>query len=345
MPRVRIDWVDAARGVALTGVVLHHMVQATETDVAVNGGLATFDGVMDGLRMPTLIALSGILAVHLGDWSWRELLRRRVGPLLVMYASWAVVLGIVQTVIYGDLQAEAKTLATMFVFPVQELWYLLALAIYDLLAKATREVPAALLVAVAVCVFLGVRLGWERVYDAVGAWAWVLAHWVYFAIAQRYSAAYRRVAEDSTTMRALVALALFAMVGAAAYHEELLGSVTALLPLSIAGTFVSLACAGAWGGARVLGWARAIGRRSLGIYASHVVIGYALWALLRDDVPAFAQGGLVVPIALAAITLALSFLVQLALKRWAPVPLLRPWWDASDRSTTPVRTDVNPQAQ
>ena len=68
MPRVRIDWVDAARGVALTGVVLHHMVQATETDVAVNGGLATFDGVMDGLRMPTLIALSG--------WGQEEDLRR-----------------------------------------------------------------------------------------------------------------------------------------------------------------------------------------------------------------------------------------------------------------------------
>jgi hypothetical protein len=225
------------------------------------------------------------------------------------------------------------------VVPVGELWYLYALAAYLAVARASRSLSTPVIVALSLVVSLGVRLVWSDAAPALGGWAWVLAHWMYFVCAQRFAAAYRSAAEGSNSVRAIAAIVVFALVAGVAVREAAVTTVSALIPLSIAGTFVGLACAGAWGGARVWGWARVVGRRSLGVYASHLVIMLVLLHLLGDAVAPFPADGVVMPLGIAAATLTLAVLLQVALSRWAPVPLLRPWWSTvgAEQPLAPAR--------
>ena len=95
----------------------------------------------------------------------------------------------------------------------------------------------------------------------------------------------------------------------------------------------------------MLAWARAIGRHSLGVYVIHAWLVVCLWAVMAPHFPEFAYDGVAAPIAFTAIVLALSYGLTRAIERWAPVPLLKPWWDTSPRQEPAVESRSDAQAQ
>ncbi len=349
MSRERLDWVDAARGVALTAVVLHHVVQyVTSNGERAAHLLREADVVLDGFRMPTLVALSGMLAAGVSTWPWEQVWRRRVAPLLLIYGIWAVIGTVATAAVTENVSvADAVTRIPLGALrPDGWTWYLAALAIYIALARALRSVPTAPLVVASAAVFLVAVWTWPSHLPGSLDWWWYVAeHWVFFVCAQRWALAYRREAERATTRRALLALAVFAVVGTAAAVFDLVEVPLVLGALALCGTWVSLACAGAWGGALALGWARAIGRHSLGVYVIQSWLALCLWAVIASHVPEFAFDGLVVPLAFATAVLALSYWLTRAIERWAPVPLLKPWWDTSARHEPAVDSRSAAQAQ
>ena len=113
-----------------------------------------------------------------------------------------------------------------------------------------------------------------------------------------------------------------------------------ILALGVAGTAVTLCVMPLVGDWRVLGWARAVGRRSLGVYALHSMLSAVVVTGVVGALPVFKGAGIVVPLVLGAVVVAAAYGVTRALDRWAPVPFLRVWWDTSSRqaSTAPKAT-------
>lgn len=342
----RRAWIDAARGVALAFVVLLHVSARLEKSGFVRSEwLEDLNAVLDGFRMPMLVALSGLLAAGIGTWTFADVARRRVGPLLVMYASWAVVLTLVTLVLIGDSEGAVSDLSSAAWLPYGQLWYLVALPVYIALAWALRSVPTSVLVPVAFAVFLLSRIFWGETVGLIGNWSWVASHWVYFVCAQRWASGYTGLAERATPRRAVGALALFGAVAAVAVGLDLATNALMLVPLSIAGTLAGLVGSGAWGQAAWLRWARAVGRRSLGVYASHAAIATAVALIIGDRFPSFRGGGIVVPLFAAAVTIAAAYALTVALARWAPVPLLSVWWDTAARTPVADKPRSSAQAQ
>ena len=289
MARERLEWVDAARGVALSAVVMHHVVERMTSDGdRVTHLLQQADLVLDGFRMPTLVALSGMLAAGVGNWPWAAVWRRRVAPLLLLYGIWAVI-GTVATAAVTEKVSLADAVTRI---PLAALrpdgwtWYLAALAIYIALARALRSVPTRWLVGASAAIFLIAMWTWPAHLPGSFDWWWyVPEHWVFFVCAQRWAVGYRREAERATTSRALIALAAFAGVGAVAALFDLVAFPLVLGVLALCGTWVSVACAGAWGKAALFAWARAIGRHSLGVYVTHGWLVFCLWLAIADHFP------------------------------------------------------------
>lgn len=143
----RLDWVDTGRGLAISLVALFHAtnwIAATRLDVSMWADLST---VVSSLRMPFFFALAGLFA---GKWlhaTWGEVVRSKVLLFLWVLVVWTVIGMVVQ--LSGmraagepvNLAAAARDTLLSPVIPRFELWFIWALAVFFLVAKATRRVP------------------------------------------------------------------------------------------------------------------------------------------------------------------------------------------------------------
>lgn len=178
--RPRLAWVDTGRGVAIVLVVLFHAANwfGVPQWQAVNEALAP-------LRMPLFFALSGMFA---GKWlqgSWRALWRSKIALFLWVFLVWETIgsavflLGLQMQGIEFGILGTLRDLAISPVRPRFELWFIWALALFFVLAKASRRASPTLqlgLAAVASAVALsGVDLG------NVG-WNGLLRYYLFFLV-------------------------------------------------------------------------------------------------------------------------------------------------------------------
>ena len=350
MARTRLDWIDAARGLALSLVVLFHAsIFAHDEGMVPNGALGDANAVFDAFRMPTLVMISGLLAAGASRWSWPELFRRRLGPLALLYAIWTV-LGaafLALTVNWGSWEACLRVAELMVLAPSAATWYLYALVVYFVLGRLLRTVPSAVVIPIAIAINLLVVANWPSDFGSWGLlrWAFVGQHWIFFIAAERGARWYWQAARTTNPRRAWLALAAFAAGAAVCMWANIIQEAIPLLVLCVGGTAVALLAMPVWGSGRAMSWARAVGRNSLGVYVVHLSILIAIARLVVPRVPSFTGAAVLVPVAIAAAAIAVSYGITRALERWAPVPLLRPWWDARARPVVPEQDTASVQAQ
>lgn len=136
----RIAWPDAARGIAIILVVLHHAIQyAFEAHlVAVPWLEAT--NFLKTMRMPLFFMTAGLFA---GKWMlkpWRDLLKSKVMLLVWVYSLWVVIRWAWFNLIPGDdIESGPLALVVHLVLPNGG-WFLAALAIFFVIARATVSV-------------------------------------------------------------------------------------------------------------------------------------------------------------------------------------------------------------
>jgi peptidoglycan/LPS O-acetylase OafA/YrhL len=226
--------------------------------------------------------------------------------------------------------------------PYIRVWYLFALAAYVALARALRSVPTAVIVPVAAVLSVAAYAVWPPDGWAQGADSWLTIpqHWVFFVCAERGARQYRALADRTRPLLAIGVCALFASSGLLLWRLGLLegashprSAVPALL-MSMLGTIVTVTTFPVVGRWWALGWARAMGRYSLGIYATHYVTGIAVVFAVVPHLEAIRGPGMgvVVPFAVVVVVAVASYWFTRAIDRWAPVPLLRPWWSTTARA-------------
>lgn len=275
--RPRYAWVDVARGFVVVMVVvmhvgIYHYLPMT-TGEASNGFWTQISSVLQVLRMPSLLILSGWLAgsrVRAGLGSART--RRSIYANAYLYALWLAIYVAVAMALGADEMAQAPTPDTylaQLLTPYSTLWFLAALAWYTTLLAALRRLPAPLVVA-------GLfALGWASTVIwpvEVGLWANIPHMAVYFAIG-----VHARPAIEAIGRHPLLALAGGVVTATLAaevlggFRESGLPSYPATVVQSLAGVAAvfgaaSLATRHAERLTRPIAW---VGRRTLSVYALH----------------------------------------------------------------------------
>lgn len=277
LPRARLRWADTARGLCIGLVVLHHLTSKHLDLVAPAGAepvveaWAGVSAVLDPLRMPLFFAISGFFAASALDRSWGSGLRPRVATPYYLYAVWLVLhmaVFSVATALPMNRTRDGGELLADLAWASTGVWYLYALAVYFVLARATRRFDVRLVLGGAAAVSAAASL---LPIDEVNRLA-LLENFVFFAAGARLPDLVRRVAD----LRRPGLLAALAIVFAAAFVTvELLGvprgPATVLLSLVAVPFALQIAVALAVR-PRVGPVLAALGRRTLPVYVLHVPV-------------------------------------------------------------------------
>ncbi len=145
----RIEWLNFAKGASIFLVVAFHASMALEAHGLVHDGYWLVNNAFSYVRMPLFFLISGFLAKGVLGKSWKRLLTRKVLFLFHVFAVWNTihVLVGVATPQGGDVQG----FLTSFVSPSGVLWFVWALGLYFVVAKAGRLIGPALALGLAAC--------------------------------------------------------------------------------------------------------------------------------------------------------------------------------------------------
>nr|WP_272917645.1 acyltransferase [Nocardioides flavescens] len=161
-------WPDVAKGACIVLVVLWHVTRKDylqldwRLDLPVTGAWGTLSQALLPVRMPLFFAISGFFAARRLERPWRSVLARRVAPLLWVFVLWTLLQTAVLQAVPGFDTAIARTpaeLAEQLTVTPGNLWYLLALAAYVAVARATRRRPV-LALAAALALSAVAAAGW-----------------------------------------------------------------------------------------------------------------------------------------------------------------------------------------
>ncbi|HXV92629.1 MAG TPA: acyltransferase family protein, partial [Pseudonocardia sp.] len=140
----RLEWVDAAKGIAILLVVAHHAVMFLEATGHAPGPVVVVNTALASLRMPLFFLASGLFAAGPLAAPWRTLLHRRVAFFLYLYALWTLIrfvfFSVVPQTVNPDETSSLAVLALALVVPGPGMWFLYALAVFSVLGKLMRRV-------------------------------------------------------------------------------------------------------------------------------------------------------------------------------------------------------------
>jgi uncharacterized membrane protein YcfT len=309
--KIRIAWPDAARGMAIVLVVLHHAVIYSDAQgLAPPWWVATTE-MLRTMRMPLFFLAAGLFA---GKWvtgKWRALFKNKVLLFAWVFVLWVLIRWVVLNLVPGvDSETGIWQLPLHLFWPVGG-WFIFVLAIFFVLARLTICVPRALQLATAAAA----SVLWFALEDPIGnnGWDGVPTFYVFFILGCHWRAAVLEFGRRITPVLgvALVALWVGSYVVLAAFDLE--NAPILSFGLRIVGLAAGIALAR---GLEKLEPIRRLGQATLTVYMSHTLwIFVAVWA-------ATVVIGATNPFLLAAVPIivgALGLFLSYALGRLAPM--------------------------
>lgn len=144
----RIDWVDAAKALAIILVVVYHvsgwvfwLVFADRVPAWTNPWVQ-LSTLLIPIRIPLFFLMSGVLAHRAVRRPWGTLLRTRISDLLWPFALWTA---LIAPLWFTRLKAEGADAFGLvlggFAFGGTHLWFLTALALFLVVGKLTSRAP------------------------------------------------------------------------------------------------------------------------------------------------------------------------------------------------------------
>lgn len=266
----RLPWPDFIRGVCIVLVVSAHVSVQHLAHLDINPTIATawiwINKGFAPMRLPLFFLISGFLAANAVQRTWKVSLSKSVANWYYLYALWVIPLSLLYawldtSMVYGRIVSLTDALVALLV-PSSSLWYLYALALYFIVARALRDLPPIPVVAVA-----ALACSTIATYGGVAVVASVGQYLVFFLIGAYFKQQVLGIAESGKVLWPTVAYCL----ALAVYVFGL---------QSLPGTRTVCGLVGAWFGLAVLSklhrrlslLARAsgfLGRQTLPIYILH----------------------------------------------------------------------------
>ena len=191
--RLRVDWVDFAKGICIVLVVLMHSTLGVEKAMGEAGALNTFIHWAQPFRMPDFFLISGLFLARRIDAPWRGFLDKKVVHFLYFYFLWMTL----QLLFKGPGIIEARgpaglasEFALAFLEPFGTLWFIYLLPVFFLVTRLLRPVPPLLVFAVAAALEIApIHTGWIMIDEFAARFVyfyagyWLAAHVFRFASA------------------------------------------------------------------------------------------------------------------------------------------------------------------
>ena len=146
----RLDWVDYAKGICIILVVMMHSTLGVEKTAGELSWLHGFIEWARPFRMPDFFMISGLFLASRIDKPWRTYLDSKVLHFAYFYVLWMTIQTFMKS--FGVLQSEGvasflKIYLEGFYEPYGTLWFIYLLAIFFVVTKLLRQVPALLIFA------------------------------------------------------------------------------------------------------------------------------------------------------------------------------------------------------
>ncbi len=265
-PPSRVQWLDHSRGISIVLIVLLHSSYALEGSIA-TGPVAQLIDLVRPFRLPALFFLSGLFLSKVLNTPWREFADRRLLHYAYFYALWATIefAALMATrAAQGQVPHDAAWQYLMlFLNPHGPLWFIYALPFFFLVARLVRDVPAWVVLPVAVLLsVLPIETGWVITDRLAGRFVFFYAGYLLAQPTRAYGLLVQR--HRLVVFAALVAwgAAHVALVRLGHWHEHELTSFV----LGVAGV-AALVALGAWIAAlRGTAWLAYIGSHSLTVF-------------------------------------------------------------------------------
>ncbi|MFG6476407.1 acyltransferase family protein [Microbacterium sp. P06] len=352
IPPVRRElWADSARGLAIIAVVLGHVF--LQEDAAAQWSMwhpaqAAWTELRDLLlpvRMPLFFLIAGYFASRVIRRPWGTVLRTRTFGLYYLYVVWLLAQTVFFLFVPHDGTAAATTareLAAQLTYAPTNLWFLVALAVYFVVAKAgVRVAPVAL----GAAAWLSWSAFADRLPDIFDRTP--MPEYLVFFLVGAYAPALLRSIRGSVWLTTAGMLGLSAGVAAMRDADDRMLWTTWLTLSTVAGVtaVVSLLKLLEANGLlpQLTVW---IGRRTLPIYVAQLPLAVAVEALIDLLPPGVAQTLLgnplvstVYPLLVTAAIVGAGLLLHAAVGRVAPWMYRAPWLQ---RETSPAAVALIP---
>ncbi|MEV2240058.1 acyltransferase [Micromonospora sp. NPDC049891] len=287
----RLAWADVAKGGCILLVLLWHVIVKDylqidwRLDVPVPGAWGTFGELLLPMRMPLFFTISGMFAATAVQRPWRSVARPRAARFLYLYGVWLMIHTVVLALAPDfptDRASDLGGLLAQLTVTPSNLWYLYALALYFVLAKALRRVhPAVLLVAAGMLS----AVASAGLVDTPGNRGGLYQNLVFFLAGLHLSGYVRRWADGMTGRRLLLSAGAYAaaLAAVAATGTARLPGVAPLV--SVLAVLFGIAVA-----VRLARWSAvgeplaALGRQTLPIYVIHMPVLALLHRLIADPI-------------------------------------------------------------
>jgi uncharacterized membrane protein YcfT len=273
------------------------------------------------LRMPLFFTISGIFAVNAATRPWRSVLRSRVAKFYYLYLVWFVIHTAVLAAVpdFDTLHAATPldVLEELTITPIN-LWYLVALAVYFVLAKATRGVNRWAILGPALALSVIDSAGWLATPGDRGG---LYQNLIWFLVGFSFKPWVLRVADTATMKKLLASGGLYAALLAVMFVTRSQQWPGVWSVVSLSAVIFGLTGASMVGRLERVGALLArLGRNTLPIYLAHMpLLGLFQLMLLgpisRAGVGVQVVAALFEPVALTGVLVALSLLLRGALRR------------------------------
>jgi fucose 4-O-acetylase-like acetyltransferase len=286
--RVRIAWVDFARGVGIFLVVLGHVLRGLHSGEIITDGPAYrfADSWIYAFHMPLFFLLSGLFAERRVGRAPGAFSREIVGSIAYPYFVWSVIQTLMQVALsrHTNHRTELSALAWIPAYPIMQFWFLYVLFFVYIAYYALRRVGVGPLGAFAAFVAFWASQGWLD----LGPW-WPInatrANGIYFALgafAARCGWTERIGRAPAPALGLLLALGYGAVAAAVAGFPGDAGAFDHVMKLVVAvcGIVASVALAALMSRVRALDFVRVMGVHSLEIYVAHTIVSAGLRILL-----------------------------------------------------------------
>jgi uncharacterized membrane protein YcfT len=308
--------------VVLWHTIMKHYLQISwHTGLPLPGVWGFLGDQLLPLRMPLFFTISGIFAVNAATRPWRTVLRSRVARFYYLYLVWFVIHTSVLAAVPNFDTLHAATapdvLEELTITPIN-LWYLVALAVYFVIAKATRGVNKWVVLSLALTLSIIDSAGWLATPGDRGG---LYQNLIWFLVGFSFKPRVLRVADTATTRKLVASGGSYCVLLAIMFVTRSQEWPGVWSIVSLSAIVFGLTAASMVGRLERVGALLArLGRNTLPIYLAHLpLLGLFHLLLLgpisRAAVSVQILAALFEPIALTAALVALPLLLRGVLRR------------------------------
>jgi fucose 4-O-acetylase-like acetyltransferase len=315
-PKPRVEWVDLAKGLTISLVVLLHT-----TGMLVSRDLAPeiwthINGFLQPIRMPLFFVASGLFSQGLLTMPWARMMRSRVAHLYYLYTLWLLVFFAAHNLLPREVRhggyAKFENVVTGLVIPNSALWFIFGLAVFAIAAKAISGLPLAVQFGAATVLSI-VGYGDYGVFSDLGfAWRNLAMYFVYFLLALHAKQLVVKFSQFASKRWLFAALGTYTAVYAFVVTFDVLGLNQLMLVVTTVGLGLGVLAAARLVGSPLGNVFQAIGKRTLPVcIMMDILIALAVYALIKVPQVAVLPGvPAVLPLLVAATVVATALLVH-----------------------------------